>query len=249
MPIPIPLIGAGIAAGAELLGGHMANQASAASVQRQMQFQERMSNTSYQRATADMRAAGLNPALAYQRGGADTPGGASYRAENVGAGVARGIAAGSSAGAVASQSSADVLLKHATAQRTTAEARQIGLESALRVKQLELGNKATSAQTTLTDRTSLLRELEVSLMSATWEAQVAAGRMKPEVMAAEMANLRQQLKNLSADEILKRVQAHMIGLDIPRATNEARAQGSWWKRNIAPYLNDARSTYKSIVNP
>lgn len=84
--------GALISGGASLIGGLMGNQArsseaaaanaaSAASAERQMQFQREMSDTSYQRAVADMRAAGINPMLAAMRGGASTPGGASYTAQ------------------------------------------------------------------------------------------------------------------------------------------------------------------------
>ncbi len=88
-----------VAGGMGLIGGRQANTANlqeaardrefqsaeagksrtftSAEAKRQMDFQERMSSTSWSRAIKDMEAAGMNPALLYQQGGASSPGGAS----------------------------------------------------------------------------------------------------------------------------------------------------------------------------
>lgn len=85
------VIAAAAAIGSSILsseGQKSTNETNVKLGREQMAFQERMSNTQYQRGVKDMMAAGLNPMLAYSQGGASSPMGAMPQVQNaVSAGV------------------------------------------------------------------------------------------------------------------------------------------------------------------
>jgi len=72
-------------------GGLLANRSNRAESQANRNFQQYNSDTAYQRSMEDMRKAGLNPILAYQKGGASSPSGSTLPMKNPAEGVPAAI--------------------------------------------------------------------------------------------------------------------------------------------------------------
>jgi len=83
-------------------------------------YNERMSNSAYQRATADMRAANINPMLAHVQGGASTPTANSFQMQPEVSDTAAGIEANNAKEAV--RQVAELAQMRASVKKTRADA-------------------------------------------------------------------------------------------------------------------------------
>lgn len=92
-PAVATLASAGIGAASSLFGSSQSAKASAKQAKLNREFQERMSNTAFQRSADDLEAAGLNRILALGSP-ASTPGGAMGQVPDYGSAMAQGANAG-----------------------------------------------------------------------------------------------------------------------------------------------------------
>lgn len=135
------LLGAGV--GAQMGGQFSANRQNKKSADDAMAFEERMSNTAYQRAMSDMKRAGLNPILAYKQGGASTPGGQTAQASNVAEGLSNTAMQKATLDQALTKQTAELTLMQKQAALTDANARDVNASAALKVNDLQ-GSKFKS---------------------------------------------------------------------------------------------------------
>lgn len=256
------IIPAMIGAGAGLIGGMMTNeankdiatastaasiaeaarnrkfQAQQATLNRQFEstqasrarnYQLEVSKTAYQRAVGDMKKAGLNPMLAYSQGGAASG--------SVASGHAPGTPSGSQ-GQVYSPQYRDPIggaLSSATAlYDVAARAAQVkNIEADTELKGRQADERGSAHMLNVWEQNKIISYLNDKL-------PYEIGNLVTDIVKknADVDRIRKEIDILVEKRILTNAQAAEAWMGLRHAYNKYVAEGSDFKRNVSPYLDD-----------
>jgi len=232
----VPLVGAAMTA----YGGYRQNEANKEAAQKQMMFQERMSGTSYQRAVGDMQEAGLSPMLAYSQGGASSPAGASYHAENVEQSSVQSAFQAAQLQGVQSQT-----------EKTAAEAELVRTETALMRERVPFEREHQELSVVMKRVEQQVQSYSHELQKWLYRGGVALGEhggapLQVQRALQELKEIQQNIAESRSHEELNRAVSRLRHLEVP----EGMAFADFYKSaagKAAPYVDQVARGVSSAL--